>query len=167
MVLFAVIIILHYASLKLQATYEFYTKKFGSYGFTVHFVLTSLLWLLLLYSFWTGTFEISPLPIFRPAFIPIGFLIKFLGIILIIWSFMTLGVKRAWGARYFIQDLKKDVEIKGPYRWLINPIYDGIFLFLLGKGLSTNSMYYFILSLESFVLLNLFLASFENKEIKK
>ena len=47
-----------------------------------------------------------------------------------------------------------------------NPIYTGIVLYFIGKSFTSNSLYYLFVALESYLLMNVFLARFENKEIK-
>lgn len=164
-VLFAATIFLYYLSLKIQAKYKFYTYRFGKNGFVIHCILTGLMFIFLFFSFLVRNTKYIKLPIFYPVFIIIGNIFELIGAIIIVWSFLILGIKRTWGIRYFEKTYKEKIEKRGPYRFLINPIYDGFFILLTGKALSFNSLFHLIIAVESFILLNVFLARFENKEI--
>lgn len=164
---FAIITAIHYLSLKIQDKYKFYTKHFGKHGFTVHGILTGILWLWLIrLFFWNDVnFNINPLPFYTQFFKPIGMIIKILGIVLILWSGWMLGIKRMWGIRYFEKNYKNKIERSGPYKYLKNPIYLGFFLSFLGNALRSNSLYYFFIAAETYLLFNILLVRFENKEI--
>ena len=165
--LFALVTVLHYLSLKVQAKHEFYTKTFGKYGFQIHCLITGFLWILLFVAFiFTDKSNYPNLSIFNSyLFKPMGFLLSLIGIVLIFWSGSLLGLKKAWGIRFFEKKYKDIIEKRGPYKFLVNPIYDGFFVYFLGKTIVTDSLLYLFLSLESFLLLNIFLARFENQEI--
>lgn len=165
--LFALVTALHYLSLKIQTKHGFYTKTFGKYGFQIHCLITGILWVMMFASFIFADKSNYPnLSVFNYyLFKPIGLLLSLTGVILIFWSGSLLGLKRTWGIRFFDKNYKDTIEKRGPYKFLINPIYDGFFVYFLGKTLVNDSLFYLILSLESFLLLNVFLARFENQEI--
>jgi len=168
-IIFAIITFFHYLSLKLQSRYQIYTIYFDKKAFTVHFIFTSLLWIVWLILF----FILSPnnpsigLPFYNQFFVPMGIFTSMVGLILIIWSGCLLGLRRAWGIRYFEKNLKNKIERRGPYKYLNNPIYDGFVLYSLGKALTNNSFIYLLISLECYLFFNVFLSSFENKEVYK
>jgi len=56
--------------------------------------------------------------------------------------------------------------VSGPYRLLRNPIYDSYALALVGCGLFTGSGGYFLLSLESMIVLNVIEAAVEARSLE-
>ena len=54
----------------------------------------------------------------------------------------------------------------GPYRWRRNPIYDSYAMALVGCGLFTGSGGYFLLSLESIIVLNVIEAAVESRSFE-
>ena len=168
-IIFTIITFLHYLSLYLQYRYRVYTIFFKKRDFFVHFIFTSLLWIIWILLFFVF-FPNDPnynLPFYNQLFKPFGFIMSIFGLILIILSGYLLGLRRAWGIRYFEKNYKNDIEKRGPYKYLNNPIYDGFILFFLGKALANNSIFYLLISLECYLLFNVFLSSFENKEVYK
>lgn len=167
--LFAVVTALHYVSLKAQTIYGLYTKTFGRHGFIVHCLITGILWIGLLTAIvLTNKSSYPVLSIFTSyLFKPFGLFISLAGVVLIFWSGRLLGLKRTWGIRFFDPAYQKIIEKRGPYKFLINPIYDGLMLYFLGQTIATDSLFYLMLSCESFLLLNVLLARFENQEINR
>lgn len=163
---FALITLLHYLSLKIQDRYQWYAKTFGRMGFGVHFVLTALLWgylgILLSDNNILGTSK--PLLVSFQGMEVVGTILNVIGIILIFWSFLLLGIRRMWGVRYFERQTHERFEKRGPYRLLNNPMYNGFSLLFLASAFINNSSSHLFLSIESFVLFGL-LSKFENKRI--
>ena len=85
---------------------------------------------------------------------------------MILWADGLLGLRRMWGIRYFDKSFQNKIEKRGIYKFMKNPIYTGIVLYFIGKSFTSNSLYYLFVALESYLLMNVFLARFENKEIK-
>lgn len=169
LVLFCFVTLAHYGSLKLQAQNAWYTNRFGEKrGFLIHFSITAMLWAALYLAFlFRDSHADQPLPIFLSWFPATGTILIYLGVALAIWSIALLGSRRMWGIRYFVQE-KNDslVEQRGPYRFFKNPMYTGFFFIFLGTALAQNSLFYLTAALESFLLLNIFLADFENRGIE-
>lgn len=163
---FGFVTFLHYLSLRIEKERQWYARHFGRWGFWVHFFITLILWVGTYIAFaLRNTRDISLFP-FISWIEPFGILVTLVGIGLAIWSITLLGIKRMWGIRYFIKDgTPKKVERRGPYAFLKNPMYDGFFLIFLGSALVYNSLFYLIAAIESYLLLNVLLARFENKEL--
>lgn len=96
---------------------------------------------------------------------PVGVIVFGGGLLLTVWSWYLLGVSRAWGLRYFESDKKKNVEKRGPYKHLKNPIYDGFVLLFFGIALIFNSLIHLLIGLECFILFNILLSAYENKKL--
>ena len=130
---------------------------FGKKGFLVHSIATSILWLVLFVSF----FQIPPSAPqqynFPKALLFVGYVLQIAGVLIIIWSGVLLGYRRAWGIRYFDTTFSSAIEKRGPYRIFTNPIYDGICTLLIGTGLVTGMPFYFLAALTSFILLSVLL----------
>lgn len=164
---FIIITFLHCSSLFLQSRYKLYTRLFKNKGFAIHFSFTAILWMIWGALFLNSISETKGfvLPFFNPLFPPIGLFINLIGLILIIWSGLLLGIRRAWGIRYFDPKFVNSHEKRGPYKYLDNPIYDGFIMLAFGKALMNNSMTYLIISIECFIIFNVFLSNLENKKI--
>lgn len=169
LIAFALVTLAHYSSLKIQDRLSWYTNRFGEKrGFFIHFTITALLWAALYFMFLLrNSTHDMPLPISTSWLAEIGTILTYLGVALAIWSIALLGVRRMWGIRYFSKETKPSVEKRGPYRFLKNPMYAGFFFIFLGAALTQNSLFYLVAAAESFLLLNVCLARFENKGISK
>lgn len=127
----------------------------------IHCWMNGLFWLILLIAVTRIQFSISD---FRPSFITqvFGAIFCIIGSIFVVNSFSKLGFKKAMGYRFFVKD-KLEWISEGSYSFLQNPMYDGIILVLIGLGLLRGIVADFYIAAESFLLLNLLLASVENK----
>lgn len=72
-------------------------------------------------------------------------------------------MKQAMGYRFFSYEKIKWLSL-GFYSFLKNPIYDGFLLIYLGMWFLTGNQTNLYLTLESFLLLNGYLAFIENKD---
>lgn len=101
---------------------------------------------------------------FKPPLIIqiVGMLLCIGGLILVSSSFKKLGFKQTMGHRFFVNQNFKWISL-GLYSFLQNPMYDGFILILVSLGLILGKTLDFYIAIESFILLNIFLASIENK----
>jgi protein-S-isoprenylcysteine O-methyltransferase Ste14 len=96
-----------------------------------------------------------------------GLLFIVVGTAVFFWAGFQLGLKRTWGIRFFDSRYKSKLELAGPYKILENPIYTGLFLFFLGFALFSNSLFFLLISVESYLLLNVLMAELENRELNR
>lgn len=126
-----------------------------------HNWINGMLWLTLIITIIFLQFRIGD---FKQNFIilVIGAILCITGSVLIIYSFSKLGFKKAMGYRFFVHN-KLEWISEGAYSFLQNPMYEGFVLVLVGLGLIRGIMADFYIAAESFLFLNLFLASIENR----
>ena len=91
-----------------------------------------------------------------------GMFLVMIGFILVIWSRLILGRSGAMGIRWFLPERAPVWEIRGPYRILANPMYDGFVFIFLGLGLIFGTIENFYLAAASFLLLNIYLNAVES-----
>lgn len=125
----------------------------------VHYIVNGILWMVLL--LWIIIFQFTASS-FSTGKIQqtTGAIFFVLGLFLSIKSYSMLGLRRAMGSRFFIEDKERKIQ-KGLYRRLKNPMYDGFVLIFVGLALflGINADYY--LAIFSFIFLNVFLATIE------
>jgi len=130
----------------------------------IHYLANSALWFML--TLWILIIQSNSRDTTFPFYTEIlGLLLCILGFVLTADGLIRLGFKQAMGYRFFSPN-RLPWTSKGSYSFLHNPMYDGFILIFLGLGLLRGIFIDFYLAVVSFMLLNIFLASVENKEIK-
>jgi|GEM_PF-4533442 len=148
---FAVITVLHALSL----------KRIIPWSFRMHCAVMGTLW-----SLWNvgiiTLIVLLPMTLSFPLWArATGILLSLLGLIFIIWHRLLLGRARLLGGRFF--DARYDTWTSGGlYRYLSDPIYDGIFLLFAGLFLWRGNTDFLLPAAASLLLLNCFLAPIEN-----
>lgn len=146
----------------LQRKGQYVSKWFGKYAFLFHATITIILW--------TFTFilifflQLRPHPLFHnlPSLQLTGFIIGLAGIILAIWGFLLLGLKRALCLNFYEKNVPK-VQ-KSIYKYIHNPLDIGLWTALLGFALFTRSLYNLIIAAE-FILVMIPHIWLENKPL--
>jgi protein-S-isoprenylcysteine O-methyltransferase Ste14 len=89
-----------------------------------------------------------------------GMALVLLGLILNIWHRMLLGRERFMGGRCF--ERKYDTRTNGGlYRYLQNPIYDGIIMTFIGLAIWRENSGFLLLAVATFLFLNVFIGIIE------
>ncbi len=130
----------------------------------IHYPINGILWVVL--AVWIAQvqfiFNASSFPFYLRL---IGLALSIGGLLLTVDGLRRLGFKQAMGSRFFSLEKLRWVS-SGSYSFLSNPIYDGFILIFLGLGFLTGINTDFYLAAASFILLNLFLATVENENMK-
>ena len=130
----------------------------------IHYWVNGMLWFILAICILLIQFN-SRDTIFSPKIETLGLVLCAGGSFLVIDGLRRLGFRQAMGYRFFSIG-KLEWISSGVFSFLHNPIYDGFALIFLGLGLSRGIFIDFYLPIISFIMLNVFLASIESKEIK-
>ncbi len=140
------------------------SKKGSGRGFiwSIHLTLNGILWVILFG--WIILLQRS-FHDFQPQWWMqvLGAGLSSIGIFLVVTSLNKLGLRKAMGQRFFTGEKESIWINKGIYSRLANPMYDGFILILVGLGLVFGIVADFFIALVSYLLLNIFLASIENK----
>jgi protein-S-isoprenylcysteine O-methyltransferase Ste14 len=75
----------------------------------------------------------------RPVMVVVGALIAAVGIGVKLWAARTLGVRGYHWYNFFGAGLEHEIEPRGPYRWLRNPMYTVGYLQTYGLALILDS----------------------------
>ena len=118
-----------------------------------------ILWIIAMQFSLTRTLNVSPLIRLTGISLFVG------GVALVIAVSFILNFQELMGLRFFYPTRAKRVS-SSLYRFLNNPMYDGFLLMLLGGGLWLGIAEDFYIALASLLLINVFLASIENYELK-
>lgn len=161
LILFFAIVTLSHWSFLFSAKF-FKGSSRASLFWNIHQWSSGILWLVLV--IWIILIQNQNRDFSPPGFIQLfGLILALAGIILVFKSFRGLGFKQAMGYRFFTNEKQIWVS-KGIYSKLSNPMYDGFILIFVGLGLLLGITFDFILAFVSYLFLNLFLASLENKK---
>lgn len=130
----------------------------------IHFIFNGILWVInLAGAVWE---QFSPPDISYTGAIRVGGLVFIiLGAWLVAKSGKALGIKRTMGFNIFFPE-KTEWLRSGIYKFLNNPMYDGFILLFAGLGFALGITENFIYAAETFLLLNIFMASIENQKFK-
>ena len=118
-----------------------------------------ILWMIVMQFSLPRTLDVSPL--MKLA----GISLILLGAVMVIVISSVLNFEHLMGLRFFYPAKARRVY-SSLYRVLNNPMYDGFLLILLGFGLWLGIVQDFYIALAIFFLLNVFLATVENYELK-
>jgi protein-S-isoprenylcysteine O-methyltransferase Ste14 len=135
----------------LQLKGKIMEKKFGKRAFTIHAVVTSILWTLS--SLFIFLLYLEPQITFSDsiAVVIVGILILAVGMVIAICGFKALGLKRSLGVNFYQEEVG---EIHASiYKYIKNPEDIGFWLLLIGFTMFTQSLYYLIIALEFIILM--------------
>lgn len=135
-------------------------KRVIRWSFQTHLWVMGILWFL-----WNA--GVIALVVILPSLLSLPTGVRALGIALIIiglavstWHRLLLGRGRFYGGRCF--DRKYDTPVTGGlYRYLRDPVYDGIIIAFLGLTLWRENMDFLLLATATFLFLNIFMARVE------
>lgn len=147
---FALLTILHALSLRRKIRWSFRS----------HCMVMGSLWFLWNVSLVVLVVVLPPTISLSSGSRVLGVILVLLGLALSTWHRLLLGRKRFLGGRCF--DTQYDTRTTGGlYRYLRNPIYDGIIFAFLGLALWRENTDFLILGLATFLFLNVFMARVE------
>lgn len=148
----------------LQLKGQKFSHRFGKNAFRVHTVITGFFWalsfcLILLLQF-------KKHPHFHNSIVLkyTGLIVLISGMVIAIWGFCLLGVKRSFGLNFF----EKNVPIvrKSLYKTIQNPEQYGFWMAVLGFALFTQSLVNLVIAFE-FIILMIPHMCVENIPLKK
>ncbi len=96
-------------------------------------------------------FEKHPLFHHSDVFKYAGLVLLVSGLIMAVWGFKLLGVKRSFGLNFFDEDVP--VVKKSLYKFIKNPEDYGFWMALIGLALFTRSLSNLVIALEFIVLM--------------
>lgn len=146
-------------------THGFSLRHVIKWSFRLHLRVMGLLWLLVVIGALTLTILIpdrQPPTIFSRM---LGYLLVIGGLTLSVWHMRVLGWQQIMGGRFFESSYNHTWTTKGLYRYLKNPIYDGFLLIFVSLFFLKSQLDYLLLAVSSSLLLNIFLARIENKQL--
>jgi len=164
--LISVFLTIHIESffLILQIKGQYLSKWFGKYAFLFHAAVTINLWIITFILIFF--LQLQPHPRFHTHLLlrSAGFFICLAGIIIAIWGFSLLGLKRALCINFYKQDVP--LVKHSIYTYIKNPLDTGLWTALFGFALFTGSLYNLIIAAE-FVLVMIPHIWLENKPLIK
>lgn len=148
----------------LQLKEQKLTKWFGKYAFRIHMFITGF--------FWASSFVLIILLQFeKHAFFHESLILKYVGLVLLlsglvvaVWGFKLLGIKRSFGLNFFDEDVP--VVKRSLYKFIKNPEDYGFWAALIGFALFTRSSSNLVIALE-FIALMIPHMCIENIPLKK
>lgn len=135
-------------------------KRFIPWSFQTHMNVMGSLWSLWNVSVVALVFTLPRTSTFPAGARVAGVLLVLIGLTISTWHRFLLGRAKFMGGRCF--DRKYDTWTNGSlYKYLKNPIYDGIILAFLGLTLWRENTDFLLLAFVSFLLFNIFMARIE------
>lgn len=128
-----------------------FTQWFGQCAFKIHMAVTGFFWVL---SFCLIAFlQFGTHPHFHHSDILkcTGAVMLVVGVVMAIWGFLLLGIKRSFGLNFFKDNVP--VVEKSLYRIIKNPEDYGLWMALAGFALLTRSAYNLAIAVEFIILM--------------
>ncbi|MFX0060923.1 MAG: methyltransferase [Candidatus Hermodarchaeota archaeon] len=122
------------------------TQWFGKYAFFIHSIITLTFWAL---SFlFLGLLQLEEHPLFHNELLIkyAGVIVLAVGLVVAIWGFKLLGLKRSLCLNFFKDDVP--VVKSSLYKYIKNPEDIGLWTMLIGFALLTGSIYNLIIAVE-------------------
>ncbi|MFW6134643.1 MAG: methyltransferase [Elusimicrobiota bacterium] len=139
-------------SLLFQLSNKRLTKWFKDNDFNVHAGITVLFWTGMTVSFVFLQFKQHPDFYSQIIFLRIiGLWLLTAGLVISVWGFLMLGLKRSLGINFFRADVP--IVNKSIYKYMNNPETIGLCTALFGFALFTGSVYNLIIAIEFTVLM--------------
>ena len=138
-------------NLLLQLKGKILSRWFGKNAFVIHAVITLAFWTVAFCFVFALQFEKHP-HFHNSDFLKyVGFALMIPGLIMAVWGFKLLGLKRALCLNFFKENIQL---IDHPlYHYVKNPTDYGFWFMLLGFALFSQSLYNLIIALEFIILM--------------
>jgi protein-S-isoprenylcysteine O-methyltransferase Ste14 len=155
-------IFIEFLNLYIQFKWKLPTKWFGNKAFAIHKNVIGILWAITF--FFIVFLQLKTYPIFHQSIFLkyLGIVFLFTGIIIAVWAFKLLGIKRSSHLNFFEENVP--IVKESLYKYIKDPEYLGFWLILTGLTIFTASLYNLIITIE-FIILMLPLTFLENKTI--
>ena len=135
----------------LQLKGKILSRWFGKNAFVIHAVITLAFWTVAFCFVFALQFEKHPYFHNSDFLKYVGFALMIPGLIMAVWGFKLLGLKRALCLNFFKENIQL---IDHPlYHYVKNPTDYGFWLMLLGFALFSQSLYNLIIALEFIILM--------------
>jgi len=140
------------------------SRWFGKNAFRVHMLTTSALWIITVCLF--AYLQLARQPLFHSSTILrfAGFSMVIAGLILGLWAFSLLGLKRALCLNFFEDGVPEVTD--SLYKYIKNPLDYGMWMTLVGFAFFTRSTYNLIIAAE-FIIIMIPHIILENKVLKR
>ncbi len=127
------------------------TKWFGKNAFNIHMISTGIFWVITFCLIVILQFEEHPL--FHNSIILryIGLILLLSGIILALWAFRLLGLKRSLCLNFFEENVP--VANESLYKYIKNPEDYGLWIALIGLAVFTGSLYNLAIAVEFIIIM--------------
>lgn len=135
----------------LQIKGQIFSKWFGTRAFTIHMIVTGFFWVVSFGFIVLLQFEKHPFFHDSSVLKYAGLVICVSGLVMAIWGFTLLGVKRSFGLNFF-EDNVPTVN-KSLYKSIKNPEDYGFWMAVFGFALFTRSSYNLVIAIEFIVLM--------------
>lgn len=135
-------------------------RRIIPWSFRAHLWALGFLWLIVIII--SPLYLLFSLSIGRGYFPALGIATLLLGGGIVVWHSRILGWKRLMGQRFFESCPADRWITTGLYRYLTNPIYDGLAVVFFGFFLWRGNIDFLLLATVSLLFLNVFLARIEN-----
>lgn len=138
-------------NLILQLKGKMLTKYFGKKAFDFHIIIVGMFWIITFCFIVILQFQEHPLFHNNLVIKYIGLTLLFIGLILAIWAFYLLGLKRSLCINFFEE--KVPTVKSSLYKYIKNPEDTGFWIALIGFALFTESVYNLIIAIEFIVIM--------------
>lgn len=138
-------------SFTLQLMGQKLTKWLGKKAFTIHMIVIGFFWIATFCLFVFLQFERHPLFHTSTVLKFTGLVMLISGLILAIWAFRLLGVRRSFGLNFFEDNVP--VLKKSLYKYIHNPEDYGLWIALIGLAIFTRSIYNLAIAAEFIIIM--------------
>jgi len=148
----------------LQLKGQKFTKWFGKNAFEIHMFITGIFWMLSFIFIVLLQFEKHPSFHQSAVLKYAGFVLLVSGLVMAVWGFMLLGIKRSFGLNFFSEGVP--IVKRSLYKFIKNPEDYGFWMALIGFALITRSSSNLVVALE-FIILQIPHMNIENIPLKR
>jgi len=139
------------------------TKWFGKNAFKVHMIVTVVLWVTTFCFIFALQFEKHPRFHDRVILGYMGLILLISGLILALWAFRLLGLKRTLCLNFFEENVP--IVKESVYKYIRNPVDYGFWMALIGFAFFTRSVYNLAVAVE-FITIMIPHIMLENKPLR-
>lgn len=144
-------ILIESMSLILQLKNKKLTRWFGKNAFNIHAMGTAIFWIIAFFSIAILQFEKHPLFHNNTFLKYTGLILLILGIVLALWAFSLLGLKRTLCINFF--ESYVPIVKTSLYGYIKNPMDIGLWVTFIGFAFFTRSIYNLIIAIEFVVIM--------------